>query len=97
MARIVYSAAALDDLERIVDFLAEAVSADAALVAIEQIRTAVAVLAKHPRIGRRTNGTMRELVISHGSSGYLALYRLSRPEVVRILRIRHQRDAGYRD
>jgi len=85
MARIVYSAAALDDLERIVDFLAEAVSADAALVAIEQIRTAVAVLAKHPRIGRRT------------SSGYLALYRLSRPEVVRILRIRHQRDAGYRD
>ena len=41
---------------------------------------------------------MRELVITYGASGYLALYRYdSKPDVVRILRIRHQREAGYRD
>jgi hypothetical protein len=40
----------------------------------------------------------RELVISHGASGYLALYRHdAAPGVVRILRLRHQREAGYRD
>ena len=40
----------------------------------------------------------RELVISHGATGYIALYRHdARHDVVRILRIRHQREAGYRD
>lgn len=40
---------------------------------------------------------MRELVISYGASGYVALYRVDSPGLVRILRIRHQREAGYRD
>jgi plasmid stabilization system protein ParE len=97
MARVVFSAAALEDLERIVEFLVEAASPDSAVAAIDHIRTAVAILATHPRIGRRTRGTMRELVVSHGTAGYLALYRVSAGGVVRILRIRHQRQAGYRD
>lgn len=97
MARIVYSAAALDELERIVEFLLEA-SADSALEALGQIRSAIAILASHPRIGRRTTAHMRELVISYGATGYVALYRFDpSPNVVRILRIRHQREAGYRE
>lgn len=97
MARVVYSEAAIEDLERIVEFLLEA-SAGSALAAMRQIRTAVEVLAAHPRIGRRVRGQLRELVISHGATGHLALYRFDPSrDVVRILRVRHQREAGYRD
>jgi plasmid stabilization system protein ParE len=98
LARVVYSAAALDDLERIVGFLLEKSSAQSAAAALAQIRKAVDVLASHPRIGRRVRAQLRELVISHGASGYLALYRFDAPlDVVAIVRIRHQREAGYRD
>jgi hypothetical protein len=39
----------------------------------------------------------RELVISHGKSGYIALYQHSAAEgLIRIAAIRHQREAGYR-
>jgi hypothetical protein len=42
--------------------------------------------------------TLRELIISYGKSGYIALYEHSPVEnVVRIFAIRHQREAGYRD
>jgi hypothetical protein len=41
---------------------------------------------------------LRELVISHGATGYLALYRFDASRnVVAIARLRHQREAGYRD
>ena len=97
MARLIYADEAFDDLDRIMEFLLPA-SPDAAAQALRQIRTAVAVLAQHPQIGRRVDLHRRELVISHGAAGYLALYRYdARPDVVRTLRIRHQREAGYRD
>ena len=49
-------------------------------------------------IGRRVSGsTLRELVISYGSSGYIALYEHSPTEgLVRIAAIRHHRETGYR-
>ena len=99
MAQVIYSAEALGDLERIVDLLLEAApgSAEAAL---DQIRSAITILASHPDIGRRVESArrLRELVITHGASGYVALYRFDpAPGVARILRIRHQREAGYRD
>ena len=60
-------------------------------------KAAVLVLAAHPQIGRRVDLHRRELVISHGATGYIALYRYdARPDVIRILRLRHQREAGYR-
>jgi plasmid stabilization system protein ParE len=97
VARVVYSAGALRDLERIVDFLLEA-SPESAEQAVAQITDALGILAGHPRIGRRVQGPLRELVISLGASGYLALYRFDRPEdVVRVLHVRHQREAGYQD
>ena len=97
MARIVYSDEAFEDLDRIIAFLLDA-SPESAGGALKQIRAAVTILATHPRIGRRVDLHRRELVISHGAAGYLALYRHdARPDVVRILRIRHQREAGYRD
>lgn len=97
MARVVYSAAALDDLERLVDFLLQTSNRTAA-GALRQIRTAVEVLSTHPRIGRRVRRQLRELVISHGASGYVALYRFDAARsLVRVLRVRHQREAGFRD
>ena len=97
MAQVVYSAAALEDFERIIEFLLDA-SPSAVGDAVAQIRDAITMLERHPAVGRRVDKLRRELVITYGASGYLALYRHDpRPNVVRILRIRHQREAGYRD
>ena len=97
MARIVYSGESLEDLERIIEFLLQR-SPGTAGAALSQFRAAVSVLAAHPQIGRRVDSLRRELVISYGATGYIALYRNdARARVVRVLRIRHQREAGYRD
>ena len=96
MAKIVYAREALDDFERIIEHLLES-SSDTAAATLERIRDAVEILAEHPLIGRKAGEEWRELVISRGTSGYLALYRFDPAfGVVRILRIRHQREAGYR-
>jgi hypothetical protein len=43
-------------------------------------------------------GELRELVISYGKTGYLALYRfLPVTDQVRTLAIRHQRELDYPD
>lgn len=97
MAQVIYSEEALADLERLIEFLLEG-SPGAAAAALAQIRSAISILERHPRIGRRADRLRRELVITYGASGYLALYRYDvRLELVRVLRIRHQREAGYRD
>jgi plasmid stabilization system protein ParE len=97
LAQVVYSPEAFADFERIVEFRLQA-GPRAASGVVARIRDAIAILGRHPEIGRRIDGRMRELVITYGASGYLALYRYdSKPDVVRILRIRHQREAGYRD
>lgn len=97
MAQVIYSAEALADLERVGEFLLEQ-APESAPQALARVTDAVVILADHPLIGRRAEGELRELVISHGNSGYLALYRFDPVrDVVRLLRIRHQREAGYRD
>ena len=94
---IVFSEEALADLERIFEFNLERDPASA-LEHLAKVRSAVLVLEEHPEIGRRVSGsTLRELVISYGGSGYVALYEHSPTEgLVRIAAIRHQREAGYR-
>jgi plasmid stabilization system protein ParE len=67
---------------------------DPAVIAL--IAEAVELLARHPQIGRPAEHGLRELVISRGKSGYLALYDYDREsDLVAILAIRHQREAGY--
>jgi plasmid stabilization system protein ParE len=57
---------------------------------------AVAVLMRHPLIGRPVEFDLRELVISRGRTGYVALYSFEEErDAVLILAIRHQREAGY--
>jgi plasmid stabilization system protein ParE len=97
MARVVYSYEAFSDFEHIVELLLDT-SPEVATQAIANIRSAIAILEVHPLIGRRVDDPIRELVISRGLTGYLALYRFDPAfDVVRILRTRHQREAGYRE
>ncbi len=95
MARVIYSARAFADLERLIDFLRETDPA-AATDTVGLIAEAVQVLENHPLIGRLAEQGMRELVISRGRSGYIALYSYEEPhDAVLVLALRHQREAGY--
>lgn len=97
MAQVIYSDEALADFERIIEFLLET-STETAAQTLMNIKSAIGILEAHPLIGRRIDNHIRELVISQGATGYLALYRIEREfDLVRMLRIRHQREAGYRD
>ncbi|TFW35817.1 type II toxin-antitoxin system RelE/ParE family toxin [Massilia horti] len=95
MAKISYSSQALSDLERISDFLSgQGVSIQ--LEALDLIDEAVSILARHPLIGRQVESGLRELVISQGRTGYVALYSYeANYDAVLILAIRHQREAGF--
>ena len=96
MAQVKYAARAWRDLERIFEFYAEQDPRLAAKV-ISLVTEAVEVLAEHPLIGRHAEHGLRELVISSGRTGFVALYRYRDDhEMVRILAIRHQREAGLR-
>jgi plasmid stabilization system protein ParE len=86
---------ALVDLERLSVFLAER-DPLAAGTTIDLISEAVNILARHPMIGRTVEAGLRELVISRGATGYVALYRFSEAEsAVRVLAIRHQCELGF--
>jgi addiction module RelE/StbE family toxin len=95
VARVVYTEQALRDLDRIFEFLAGN-DPELARETILLIREAINVLERHPLIGRLERHGRRELMISRGRSGYVALYRyLDGGEVVLVLAVRHQREAGY--
>jgi plasmid stabilization system protein ParE len=95
VAQVVYTRNALANLERAFAFLAEH-DPSAAADAAPAIRDAVRLLAEHPLIGRRVEGEIRELVISYGKTGYIALYRVL-PELQqsRVLAMRRQREMDF--
>lgn len=96
MTELLYSEQALLDLERLTDFLL-ATNPHAAEGTARLIFEALEILQAHPEIGRKVAFAQRELVISRGRTGYLALYRFfPRADSVLILALRHQREAGYR-
>jgi plasmid stabilization system protein ParE len=95
VATIVYSARSLTHLERAFEFLRKE-NPDVAVTAAQAIRSAVDNLGTHPLLGRRIHGDIRELVISYGATGYIALYRFLVPQdEIRVLAIRHQREIGF--
>ncbi len=96
MPSVKISPGALSDMERLRDFLQiknPIVSQKVAATIVQSLQ----ILGKHPQIGRPADGMepgYRELVISFGQSGYVALYRFDGVSVI-ILAIRHQLEAGY--
>ena len=97
MVKIVYAQQAVDDLLRLTDFLIES-NPTAALATIDLIEEAIMLLERHPLIGRLVDDTLRELIISKGKSGYVALHSYERKnDTILILAIRHQREVGMSD
>ena len=95
MAVVGYSARALADIDRLAEFLLEQYPHEAARTAT-LIVDAIDVLREHPLIGRPAEQDLRELVISRGQTGYLALYAYDETaDRVLVLAIRRQRAAGY--
>jgi plasmid stabilization system protein ParE len=95
VAQVIYSPQALDQLERLVEFLLEE-DPSAAASAKHAIVSGVDVLGEHPLVGRHVAGELRELLISFGRTGYVALYRfIPSRSIVRILGFRHQRELHY--
>jgi len=95
VARLIYAEAALQDLERLADFLVEHDPATAEAT-VDLIARAISLLDENPLIGRPAEAPLRELVISRGRTGYVALYSYEAGhDVVLVLAIRQQREAGY--
>lgn len=96
MPHIVFSPASVRDLERLRQFLAPK-SPLASRRAMQTIRSHLMVLASTPEIGRPSSiPGVRELLIPFGDGGYVARYgHASARDEVYILRIWHQREAGY--
>jgi plasmid stabilization system protein ParE len=87
VAEVIYTAEAFADVER----LERAAPGAASLIA-----GAVSVLAANPCIGRPVERDLRELVISRGRTGHLALYAFDEVrDLTIVLAVRHQREAGY--
>lgn len=94
MTTVYYSSRALTDIERLADFLL-ATEPHAATDTGTILMEAIAMLSKHPLVGRIVEQGLRELVISRGRSGYVALYRFDADtNQVYVLAVRHQRELG---
>jgi len=96
MPQVRFAPAALRDLERLREFLRPK-NPTAAKRAGETIIKAVQTLGQQPQIGRPVEDMppeYREWPIDFGDSGYIALYRYE-GDLVTVLAVRHQREAGY--
>ena len=96
MTHVILSRQVKDDFDRIFDFLFEH-APEYATLRIEAIISAIDVLASSPMIGRPVSEGQRELIISTGASGYLALYRYDPvADTIYVLAVRSQRERGYK-
>jgi plasmid stabilization system protein ParE len=97
LPRLIITEGAVRGLDRCRRFLADK-EPEIAQRAGQVIARRLASLETAPLTGRPfdTEITLRELVISFGNSGYVALYRyVPAEDAVYVLAFRHQREAGY--
>lgn len=95
--RVRFAPAAAEDLQRLFDFLADQ-DLDAAERARVVIGQAIGVLQTFPFSCRKAspeNPFLRELVISFGSYGYVALFEVENNKTVTVLAVRHQREEDF--
>lgn len=92
MTRVLLAPAAWRDVERLARFLLESDPLVAAATA-ELLVSGLSILRDHPLAGRRVEHSLRELIISRGRTGYVALYRYdSASDTALVLTLRHQRE-----
>ena len=103
MSRIELAPEVGDDLDRILDYLAQYQVENPVLrireipvLRVREIIEALNVLEHNPLIGHPANNDKRELVIGRNSHGYVALYRyVAEVDTVFVLAVRNQREAGF--
>jgi plasmid stabilization system protein ParE len=97
LALVIYTPEAVADFERLAAFAVEN-DAELAPRLVRQMEEAIGLLKDHPLLGRSVNSGLRQLVLSRGRTGYLALYRYDiAADRVLVARLQHQREAGYAD
>jgi len=95
MAKIVLAPELKEDFERIFEFVAK-YDSTSAISRVDSIIAAIDILKTSPEIGRPAARGKRELIIGSGAKGYVALYGYAKElDIVFILAIRAQREAGY--
>ena len=95
MARLVFAPRAVQDVERLTAFLIES-DPGAATATAHLLFGGLRILKEHPLVGRPAEHGYRELLISRGRTGYVALYRYDVERDVAIaLAVRHQREGGF--
>lgn len=95
--RLRFTPEAKDDLVRLYDFLLEK-DLHATEDALEVIRLGMDVLRDFPFSCRKAvpeTPFLRELVISFGSTGYVALFEIEYDRTITILAVRHQREDDF--
>ena len=95
--KVRYTLAAKEDLKRLFTFLAEQDS-QAAKRARKTISASIQLLEQFPFTCRKSvpeNAFLRELVISFGGTGYVALFEIEDETTVTIIAVRHQREDDY--
>ncbi len=96
MPQLIWTPAALQDIQRLYRFLAEK-DLNSAKRAVATIRHSVNILAHQPQVGRpveEMDTEFREWPIDFGNSGYIALYHFDGHTAV-LLAVRHQSEADY--
>lgn len=87
-----------EDLLRLQSFLVEQ-SVAAAESAVATIARALELLAEFPWSCRASTALegprFRELVISFGATGYVALFEIEPGDIVTVLAVRHQRESDF--
>jgi Plasmid stabilization system protein len=97
MPRLIFASAAQRDLVRLREFLRPK-NPIAARRAAQAIIDAMQMLEQQPQIGRLVENLpdeYREWLIEFGDSGYVARYRYDGGDLVVVLAIRHQKEAGF--
>jgi plasmid stabilization system protein ParE len=92
-----FSTAAREDIKRLIRFLS-AQDVQAAKSARRAIENSIKLLQEFPFTCRRStseNPFMRELVISFGSTGYVALFEIGSNATITIVAVRHQREEDF--
>lgn len=95
--RVRYTKSAKEDLKRLFQFLLDK-DPQTAQRALEAITKSIDFLKDFPFACRKAtpeNSFLREMLITFGNSGYVALFEIDDHNTVTILAMRHQREDDY--
>ena len=98
--RVRFTLMAQEDLQRLQEFLLHKSNGDftSAERALHAIRAGITVLELSPFSCRKAtsgNTFLREVVISFGATGYVALFEIEDARTVTVLAVRHQREDDF--